>query len=456
MRTLWATICIFLLLGCDSEFAESYDLVIANVSLIDGVVDKLQAGVSIGIREGKIVEIRAGELTGGKVQVDGTGKYLIPGLFDCHIHTTDYEADFPRFIHYGVTSVFITGGSRCTDEYYAAMRKQGNQDSIPAPIVFHTSRHFTMEGRHPSKTYPSGSWQDGRSIFYLTDTAQISRLVEQVSHSPISGIKLTIEDGPAPPFVDRIPQAFVNQTVREARRYELEVFAHVSDNIELEMAIRAGVQNLVHFTGVDLDLQDEAQLELLDQLFARNPDWITTLSLDKSFLYPLHPEWFHEPAMLPEYQEMEHHLTTWDTRKAQMYQTVLMETFNSDELSLSSFSRPQVEQIKFLQQNGVNMVLGTDTGNRFIFPGYGLHEEMQLLESGGMDRMEILKMGTIHAAKMLHAQDSLGSIEVGKLANFVLLEENPLEDIRHTLEIDQVIKRGVVQRRLSVSYSSQD
>jgi len=80
--------------------------------------------------------------------------------------------------------------------------------------------------------------------------------------------------------------------------------------------------------------------------------------------------------------------------------------------------------------------------------GYSLHEEMQILEEGGMNPLDIIKMGTLNAANMLHAQDSLGSIEVGKIANLVLLDENPLESIRNTLTITKVIKNGVVQDRL--------
>ncbi len=77
-----------------------------------------------------------------------------------------------------------------------------------------------------------------------------------------------------------------------------------------------------------------------------------------------------------------------------------------------------------------------------------LHEEMQLLELGGMEQFDIIKMGTMNAAKMMSAQDSLGSIEVGKIANLVLLDKNPLEGISNTLSINSVIKRGVIQKRI--------
>ena len=293
MKQLINLISILFLASCAVEQSDNYDLVISNVNLIDGTGKPLRSGVSIGIIEGKIVAIDTSLLGNGDNRIDGTGRFLIPGLFDCHVHTGNFERDFPRFIHYGVTSVFITGGSLCTNDFYAKMRTQGNQDTIPAPIVFHTSQHFSMEGRHPSKTYSSSNWRDGESIFYLRDTLQIQRLVQEVSSYPIVGIKLTIEDGPAPPFVERIPQSFIDKTVKEASRYDLEVFAHVSDNIELEMAINGGVQNLVHFTGVNIDPKDSIQMKLLQKFLKRDPFWVTTLMIDKSFLYPIHPEWLN-------------------------------------------------------------------------------------------------------------------------------------------------------------------
>ncbi len=449
MRQLIILISIALFLGCTPNESKQFDLVIANVNLIDGTGTPLRTGVSIGITGGKIVAIDATLSGSYKNRIDGTGMFVIPGLFDCHAHTGDYERDFPRFVHYGVTSVFITGGGLCTNDFYAAMRKQGNQDSIPAPFVFHTSQHFSMEGRHPSKTYSSSNWRDGESIYYLKDTIQIEHLVKEVSQHPIVGIKLTIEDGPAPPFVERIPQSFINKTVAEASRYNLEVFAHVSDNTELEMAINGGVQNLVHFTGVNIDPEDSVQQELLKKFKKGDPYWVTTLMIDKSFLYPIHPEWFESELMLPEYRELIGELSPALIEGAKRYVNILMKEYELQESSLEAFMIPQVEDILFLYEEGFNMVLGTDTGNDFNFPGYSLHEEMQLLELGGMEQLDIIKMGTLNAAKMMNAQDSLGSIEIGKVANLVLLDKSPLEEISNTLSIHSVIKRGRIQERLN-------
>ena len=443
-------ILLLLTLICCSEKEEAqYDLVIYNVNLIDGVSDQIQVGKNVYIKGNSIHSISSDEPALNEKIIDGSGKYLIPGLFDCHIHTTDYKSDFPKFMHYGVTSVFITGGSICTNENYQRMREMGEQDSLPSPRVFHTSQHFSMEGRHPSKTYPSNDWKDGETIFFLKDTVQIKQLVEQVAQYPIVGIKLTIEDGPAPPFVDRIPQSFINKTVDEASKHGLEVFAHVSDNEELRMAIEGGVQNLVHYTGVNVDFNDPSHLSLLNKLIARNPSWITTLMIDKSFIYPIYPEWFNNKYLLPEYVELQNSISPGLVKRAESYLDILKEDYGVSESSVEAFFKPQAEDINELSEMGFNMVLGTDTGNTFIFPGYGLHEEMELLEMGGLKPMDILKMGTINAAKMLKVSEKLGSIEEGKLADMILLDQNPLDSIKNTLTINTIIKNGRIQKRIA-------
>ena len=434
---------------CGISQDQKYDLVISKVNLIDGTGSPLQTGVNVYVKDRLIVKVDSGQVEQAVVQISGEGKYLIPGLFDCHVHPGDnFEQDFSRLMHYGITSIFIPGGSSCTDETFALMRELGGQNSIPAPRVFHTSHHFTTKGRHPVKTYASSKWVEGKTVFYLRDTAQISRLVKQVSQQPILGIKLTIEDGPAPPFVTRIPQAFINKTVEEAKKYGLEVFAHVSDNEELGMAVAGGAQNLVHFTGVNINPVDSVHLGYIEKLKDRAASWVTTLMIDKSFLYPSNIEWFEEDWMLPVYQKEKEGITEEVKRRSEFYSKLLQEEYGIEGNELKDFIIPQVNDIQFLMDKGLNMVLGTDAGNDFNFYGYSLHEEMQLMAMGGIEPLDIIKMGTMNAAIMMHAQDSLGSIEEGKFADMLLLDQNPLEDIRNTLSINAVLKAGKVQKRI--------
>ena len=306
-----------------------------------------------------------------------------------------------------------------------------------------------MEGRHPVKTYPGGHWIEGETVYYLRDTLQIEEIVKKVARDPIQGIKLTIEDGPTPPFVSRMPQEFVNKVASEAKVYDLPVFVHVSDNDELKMALKAGISNIIHFTGVDFNFDKEKQLA--DAIIEADISWVTTLMLDKSVLYPLYPNWIQEVERLRVYPQK-----STNALKDSVKIAVARDYFNSTaefyKLNAPSFEgivKAQVHIIKELYEQGVNMVLGTDTGNTFIFPGYSMHEEMQMMELGGMAPVDIIRMGSLNAAEMLQVADRLGSIETGKLADMVLLDKDPTESIKNTLSIYMVIKNGQVQRRIS-------
>lgn len=435
-------------ISCKRPLVPPYDLVISNVTVIDGSGSPAKQHMYVGIRNGIIHKLDTLKIDQRENNIDASGKYLIPGLFDAHAHANSYKEDFKKFIHFGVTSIFMPGGSKASNSYYEAMRSLAKQDSLPAPRVYHTSQHFTMEGRHPVKTYPGGKWIEGETVYYLRDTLQIERIVKKVSHDPIKGIKLTIEDGPSPPFVSRMPQEFVNKVASEAELYGLAVFAHVSDNDELRMALKAGISNIIHFTGVDFDFDKEEQL--VDSIIKADISWVTTLMLDKSFIYPLYPNWIQEVEALNVYSNDTAALKdSIKIAEAQEYLNIAANFYQLKTPGFEGIVKPQVYIIKRMYDLGVNMVIGTDTGNTFIFPGYSVHEEMQMMELGGMKPLDIIRMGTLNAAKMLQVADSLGTIEPGKVADMILLDKDPSETIKNTLSIQMVIKNGQVQRRIS-------
>jgi len=432
--------------ACSTDSLPTYDLVLENVNLWNGVDDTLHRGAYVYIQDGRIARISEKANESATVTIDGTDKYIIPGLWDAHVHTTDYQRDFPKFVEHGVTSVLIPGGSTCTDAYYADMRAMGDQDSLPAPRVFHTSQHFTMEGRHPVKTYDSPNWVEGETVYFLRDTQQITELVAQVAKKPIDGIKLTIEDGPHPPFVQRMPRDFVNKVERQAAKQGLRVFTHVSDNLEFEMAIDAGITEFLHFTGIDLDSRRDSVL--LAKLNGREYHLVTTFMIDKSFLYPKFPEWVEETGLREQYGD-EPFTELYSPRKkaiAEEYYSYFAEVIGKEAPTLADMSAYQIEDLRLLQDRGFNLVTGTDVGNTFNLPGHSLHEELELLVLGGMTPAEVLRMATINAARMLEVEDDLGTLEVGKVANMVLLEANPLADIRNSRSIAMVLKNGRVQK----------
>ena len=427
------------------------DLLITNVNLIDGTGAAMQEDMTIIVRHGRITHVSRSIVEGkysAKEILDGRGKYLMPGLIDGHAHPNPIETTLAQFIQFGVTTIMVPGCSICDDAYFTEMRRRAEIDTIPAPRVYHTSHHFTMEGRHPVKTYPTPNWQHEKTVYFLKDTLDIEKYVAAEAKKPILGIKVTIEDGPAPPFVERMPQSFINKLVKEAQKFDLEIFGHISDNIEWEMADRAGVQNLIHFVAVDIDFDRDAQM--VQRLLDDQVSWVSTLMLDKSFMYPLHPEWYQNEMIQKYYDASLISEWTSDERKelAELNLTILERDYGIKNPTLENVSIPLAEDLFQLYKMGINVVLGTDTGNTFILPGYSMHEEMQLIEKGGAPTMDIIRMATLNAAKMLHAEGEIGSIEIGKKADMILLEKDPTESIANTLAINLVIKNGVIQKRM--------
>ncbi len=427
--------------------AQPFDLGITNVTLIDGTGDAAQPGVDVYVQDGQIARITTiQDAEPSTTIIDGTGKYLMPGLFDAHAHPFPIEENFPRFIHYGVTSILITGGSVASRENLAHARGLSERNAVPAPRVFHTSQIVTMEGRHPVKTYPSPNWVEGETVYYMREAEDAKQIVSAVTDQPIVGIKLTIEDGPEPPFVEMIPVEFVSSIVEAAHARDIEVFAHVSTMEGVRIAEEAGVDHLLHFGGgVNIDWEhDQAVIE---RLRARDPSWVTTLMLEKMFFYPAHPEWLAEVEATGLF-DAEEIARLRSGRSAEESLAILSGLYNLENPTLDAVIRPQVEDLRELHAQGFNLVVGTDTGNDFIFPGLSIHEELELLATG-FTPAELIPMATRNAAAMLGVLDEVGTLEVGKWADMVLLDRNPLEDIRHTRAIRAVFRGGQKQTRLT-------
>ena len=109
-----------------------------------------------------------------------------------------------------------------------------------------------------------------------------------------------------------------------------------------------------------------------------------------------------------------------------------------------------IQQTAALYRAGVPILAGTDLSIPEVYPGYALHEELALLVDAGLDPIDALRAATIEAARYLDASDSLGSIEVGKVADLVLLDGDPLDDITNTEQIQAVVVRGVLLDRVKL------
>lgn len=441
--------------ACSDNSEPDFDLIIANVSLIDGTGKGIQSGVNVYVKDSLIVRIDQNEVNQSREVIDGSGKYLIPGLFDAHYHLQDVPNDtvlsspsLEQLIHFGVTGVLIPGGSLASYQNLEHLKQLETTGEITTPHLFYTSLMAALEGGHPMKMYGEKYYTDSVSVHIVKDTNHIKSIVRKASGQGTVGIKIMIEDGPMPPFTPRMPQDYINTFSSAGKEYGLPVFAHVSDITEVRMGVEGDVDAFMHFVGVQIDWEKDQ--EIIAQVVSDSISWVTTGMLSKSFFYPLNKDWLEQNAFNVFEEEQMRPLTDQDGQLEAESRRILSGFFGSDNLPMEAGLKPMMSDIKRLHDEGVNIVLGTDVGGRpYILPGISVHEEMQLLELGGFSPEQIIKISSYNAAKMLGISDKYGSIEEGKMADMVLLNKNPIDSISNTLSINTVIKNGMIQKRLT-------
>lgn len=458
MIRLFFLLLMITLSACAAKHPE-YDLIISNVNLIDGTGKPVRPNVDIFVKDGRIAKIdTAGIRKGGTIQtVNAEGKYLIPGLIDAHMHLLNGKDHFEKVkrqmhqcIHYGVTSILVPGGHAASYPEIDTLVGQEREGNIIAPHIYYTSLMCTIKGAHPIKTYAAKYYKDSVNVYVVKGIDHIKHIVkEAVEHQPV-GMKIFVEDGPQPPLVKRMPANYVSAFSSEARKYNLKVFAHISDIEEAKICVNNGVDALMHFTGVQVDWKNDQQF--VKKVIADSISWVTTAMLAKSLFYPLHKEWLALEELREVYGEdqIDPLLDTDGSLKKESKMIISNFSPSGKVSPFAAIILPMMRDIKQLYDRGVNIVLGTDVGGRpYILPGISVHEEMQLMQLGGIAPIDIIKISTRNAAQMLDILDKTGTIEQGKVADMVLLNKNPLDDISNTLSIEQVIKEGIIQKRLT-------
>ena len=135
----------------------------------------------------------------------------------------------------------------------------------------------------------------------------------------------------------------------------------------------------------------------------------------------------------------------WDELGTQFSTKLPLET----RRSLSEFFALQLKLVKLLQSSGVNMLAGSDSGGdgEWDIAGFSLHQEFDLLAQAGLSPLQVLQMATLNGAVFLHREAIMGSVEIGKEANLVVLDGNPMNDVRNLHKVHAVIRRGTYHPR---------
>src|SRR5450631_587437 len=438
---------VFLLCTCSSLAGQSASpsaLIIHDVTVIDATGGPAQAHRTVIVRDGKIEEIGSSAAgVGGKlsgVHIDGGGKFLIPGLWDMHVHMVfgDWfphgkEVTLPLFIANGITGVRDMGGEL---EVLQQLRKEIAAGTLIGPRMVISGP--MLDG--PQPRFPSSvaiaTPEDGR------------RAVDDLKRRGADFIKLQ----------SLIPREAVFAIAEEARTQGISFVGHVPDSVRASEASNAGQKSFEHLIGIFegsspledeflkgtktqgqfLSTYDPRRAAALFALLAKNHTWqCPTLVWERGGNLIDQTDFAHDTRAkyAPAY---------WKDVTWKRFTEEIMHEFNTDDLATRKrFVEKELEVVNAMHRAGIPFLAGTDTPpGVYVFPGFSLHEELQRFVAAGFTPMEALQTATLNPAKFLGIDDRLGTIEKGKLANLVLLDANPLDDIRNTQKIAAVIVNG--------------
>jgi imidazolonepropionase-like amidohydrolase len=467
------------------------DLAITRVSMVDVEGGRLLEDQTILVRDGRIASVGPAEQTtvpAGARIVDGSGRYLIPGLADMHVHLSlgvpmarradETDVVLARMLHYGVTSVLVLGGTDQSTDMVNALRARQAEGELKGPWIYGTGGHLTLPGAHPVATIfppevrqaadhflavqppeaPADLYEIGIGISLVRTDEAARTAVRERAAGGMDAIKITVESGPGPfgAHHPRMPLSMIRAIVDEAALHGLKVFAHVSSPDELMDVLDGGAAGVLHAV-IDAPLPGRAVGE---RMHRENFYYVPTLTLYENFIgYWNEPSRFDdsflratvsadEVASFRDPGFAERHRSTFDYFDGPV--TSLPATGATREPAPPKRTEATVENVGSLHSLGVPMVVGTDTGNPFTFPGYSVHQELELLVGAGLTPADALVAATLRAAEMLGKEDDFGTIEAGKRADLVLLDANPLDDIRNTRMIGAVVANGMYLDRAAL------
>jgi len=427
-------------------------LVLEHVTVIDSTGSPPRQDVSVLIVGDKIKSIFPSSQTKpvpDVIAIDAKGKFLIAGLWDMHVHALSKNQPdrfLPLFIVNGVTGVRDMGGDIPLSQI-AQLKKEIASGARLGPEIFAAGP--ILEGEHPFWPFSIAvkSPDDARRavVALVAQGADFLKVYNTLSRNEYLAIASQAKESRIS-FAGHIPDSL---TPAEASQFGQKSIEHlwgipnfVSSDSEQLQKMRAKADDTedpklardlyYKINEMILATYDSRKAKSLFEEFARNHTWQTpTLAVLRSCASIHDPLLRKDPrtAYIPDDL-----LGFWNSMGGQPDP-------RNDEIQLRLFQH-NIAIVKALHPANVQLLAGTDTPNPYTYPGFSLHEELELLVSAGLSPMEALQTATLRAAEFLGTERSFGSVEEGKIANLVLLDANPLEDIRNTEKIRGVVFHG--------------
>ena len=411
------------------------------------------------IKRDRIFDIReTNDSTEAIIKVDGTGQYMIPGLWDMHAHPDDPEMWrmkpdvpsrdllMPLFVLHGVTGIRDMAGSlKVINEW----RELIANETILGPTIFAAG---------PLIDGPNPMWDGSIGIPTVKDVpAKVDSLVE----AGVDFLKV----------YSLLPDSIYLAMSEYANSIEFPFCGHVPNTVTNIEASRSGMKSLEHLLNIPLECSTEGQkirdrtldygdnTDPLSRYIYRTKLMIDTYDVKKAqamFREFVKNDTWHTPTVSMWFKNAYFEAEEKKDQRLLKYLPDYMKKYWTPQFN----DHLKYRQEEFLKVNrllvdhymriigdmhkaGVKLLAGTDTGaNPLCWPGYGVHLEIEMLEKAGLSPAEALKTATINPALYLGIEEDYGTVDKDKMADLVLLSENPLDSISNTQKIIGVIKSG--------------
>ncbi|WP_236778437.1 amidohydrolase family protein [Pseudalgibacter alginicilyticus] len=395
--------------------------------------------------------------------IDGTGKYLIPGLIDTHIHffqngglytrpdaidlrkfkdynqeiayaNTDMETKLKRYVENGITTVIDVGAN-----YHLLKQRNNFTDKPFSPSIFITGPLLT--------TYEPKVYEDlgENEPFILTKTIEdgINGVQKQLKYKPdfikiwyIVGVDgLSIEESAH----KNLP--IIKAIINEAHKNNLKVAVHATQRITAQLAVENGADFLVH------SIDDEILKDDFVKLLKKNKTILSpTLIVHNGYVNT-----FGQKLNISNYELLKadsHQLGSLLDLK-HLSDTTLVKNYKNyanSQKSIENLKKTDsisLVNLKILSDAGVLIATGTDAGNIGTLHASSYLKELKAMRKSGMSNWKIIQASTLNGAKVFDKENEFGTVTIGKKANLVLLDANPIEDIENVTKINTVINKGV-------------
>ena len=370
-------------------------------------------------------------------EIDGSGATLIPGLWDSHVHmavqgipeqATQVGNLAPEnlrgTLYSGVTTVVDLG---TIPEMFVSARSRIAAGELWLPRVKGVGPALTVPGGHPCTMFYS------REICIMIEgVGSIPPLVAGITGWAPEAVKLVIEGGIPSIPLPRVTPAEILAVSNEVMATGLPLFAHVSSEADAADAVAAGVDAIAH-----LPIEDVLDPTLVSDYSTAGTYVVSTLSFtDAWHRFADTPEWLDEPLVVGATPPMTYASLT----DPGLHPTIAGMTTFID--TVRTYTDMAVMNLQAFHAAGVPILAGSDAGNPFVLHGVAMHRELELLVAAGMTTTEALTAATLTPAGFFDEDDEYGLVEVGYVADLVLVNGDPSVDITATAAIREVILGG--------------